>query len=256
MNVKYFFLIYFLLLSCSIFSQNNQSLFKFEEKIKISEKEKKTIPKEVLKNIEAKMLWSPATLYYKQGRSVYVIEDKEIKDLENSDRIKKQSIVYSKKMFFKDYKKNNLKSQVNYKFETVIINEPLLSFKWKLINETKLINGIKCYKAITKTEREGDVIAWYTDFFGIQDGPQKFFGLPGLIVYLEHDFMAYRLKKATENKNFSMPVYDKKAYIVNREQYDKEFVNADKNVTLKNETIKNKTNINIRGKSFNIGKKN
>ncbi|USL95204.1 GLPGLI family protein [Riemerella anatipestifer] len=56
---------------------------------------------------------------------------------------------------------------------------------WKIIPETKIIEGMKVQKAITSfIGREWT--AWFTEDYPFNDGPYKFHGLPGLIIEL-HD---------------------------------------------------------------------
>lgn len=80
-------------------------------------------------------------------------------------------------------------------------------FNWVLKNETKLIHGIKCRKAITKQfGRKWE--AWYTEEYPFPVGPYKFFGLPGLILKINdtkkyYNFEAFRIKKY-KNKTFSL----------------------------------------------------
>lgn len=54
-------------------------------------------------------------------------------------------------------------------------------FKWKLINEQKVILGYVCDKATT-TYAGREYVAWYTKEISVPDGPYKFQGLPGLIL--------------------------------------------------------------------------
>lgn len=52
---------------------------------------------------------------------------------------------------------------------------------WNLLNDTKMIMEFKCRKAeIMFGNREW--IAWYSEDLPFQDGPYKFYGLPGLIL--------------------------------------------------------------------------
>jgi len=55
---------------------------------------------------------------------------------------------------------------------------------WKILPETKEIEGIKVQKATTNFIGR-KWIAWFADEIQFQDGPYKFYGLPGLILSLE-----------------------------------------------------------------------
>lgn len=57
------------------------------------------------------------------------------------------------------------------------------NMKWQLIDESKLIDSLKCKKAICKY-RGREYVAWYQPDLSLPYGPAKFGGLPGLIVEL------------------------------------------------------------------------
>jgi GLPGLI family protein len=57
--------------------------------------------------------------------------------------------------------------------------------KWNLINDSLLINGFTCYKAIINDTFK--ITAWYLPTFPISIGPLFYEGLPGLIVKVESE---------------------------------------------------------------------
>jgi GLPGLI family protein len=61
---------------------------------------------------------------------------------------------------------------------------------WKLINETKVINNINCSKATRKLFGRSWT-AWYSTSIALPYGPNKFFGLPGLIIKVEDETKSY-----------------------------------------------------------------
>ncbi|SFI47392.1 GLPGLI family protein [Halpernia frigidisoli] len=56
--------------------------------------------------------------------------------------------------------------------------------KWKLEPERKILKGFPVQKAIANFGNR-DWVAWYSKEIPINDGPFKFFGLPGLILEIE-----------------------------------------------------------------------
>jgi len=75
----------------------------------------------------------------------------------------------------------------------VIANWPA-DLTWNITEETKEIAGYKVQKAVTQSHDltgrpsdwdYGDAIAWFTTEIPISSGPARYYGLPGLIVYLE-----------------------------------------------------------------------
>ncbi|HBS12548.1 MAG TPA: hypothetical protein DEO36_08410, partial [Flavobacteriaceae bacterium] len=65
-------------------------------------------------------------------------------------------------------------------------------FKWILKNQFEEINGYKVQKAISKAyiggvadHPYGDVIAWFAPEIPLDSGPERYYGLPGLILKIE-----------------------------------------------------------------------
>lgn len=64
-----------------------------------------------------------------------------------------------------------------------VIEEPLSMPQWELTEETKEILGKRCTKAIL-TEQDGEVTAWFCPEIAVNEGPDVYWGLPGLILEL------------------------------------------------------------------------
>ena len=62
-----------------------------------------------------------------------------------------------------------------------LIKDSLSSIKWIITSETKKIENLICQKA-TARFRGRNYVAWFCPAIPINDGPWKFFGLPGLIL--------------------------------------------------------------------------
>ena len=68
-------------------------------------------------------------------------------------------------------------------------------YHWKITNETKTIQGYTVRKAIGESIEippddpgyYGKVYAWFTDEIPIPAGPERYVGLPGLILEIEYD---------------------------------------------------------------------
>lgn len=105
-----------------------------------------------------------------------------------------------------DKKYKNLKTktwleQTDFFGKDFLISDSLEKYEWKLENETKKIGNYTCYKATYVVPREikevkekpinilGDdkekdfvITAWYTPEIPVSQGPDKYWGLPGLIL--------------------------------------------------------------------------
>ncbi len=84
----------------------------------------------------------------------------------------------------------------NYSFFKVyLLSDSLLSYQWKLENEFKDISGYKCQKATTYDMHNNEVVAWFTEDIPVSNGPKEFWGLPGLIIYLNAANRSYAVEK-------------------------------------------------------------
>ena len=82
----------------------------------------------------------------------------------------------------------------------VIVNNEQ-KYEWTLVNESKIIDGYKCYKATTPLYLDGVrkesyvFTAWYTPEIPVSFGPIGYGGLPGLILELQNDRATFFAKK-------------------------------------------------------------
>lgn len=67
--------------------------------------------------------------------------------------------------------------------------------KWNFVNETKIIQGYNCKKAVGKYHHK-TIVAWYTEEIPISDGPYTFKNLPGLVLeaYDSKDYFHFTLE--------------------------------------------------------------
>ncbi|NER15100.1 GLPGLI family protein [Leptobacterium flavescens] len=97
--------------------------------------------------------------------------------------------------YLTDIEKNALIRQTENEGVIYNITSGFISYKWKLLEETKVINGYHCLKAISHKsvkDRSGkttvlEIIAWYTPEIPLPLGPKDYTGLPGLILQLKED---------------------------------------------------------------------
>ena len=124
-----------------------------------------------------------------------------------------------------------------------------IDFKWKITKGTKIINGIKCVRALT-TKWGRNWIAFYSPNHPLPFGPYKFNGLPGLIFEVsdenkDYTFSLYRFKKRVKN-NLLLHNYPK-SISVTKVKYEKirkevalhpSFIDGEKDSKVKKDMIK------------------
>ena len=128
-------------------------------------------------------------------------------------------ILSSKAKFFvlKNIEKNMLLSTDFLGEKRVIIKDSLSIIDWELIDESKEVSGMKCFKA-KMNFRGRDYIAYYSPEINIQDGPWKFQGLPGLImeIYTTDGDYRYQVTEVSKIPDFQ----DKEVNFENEKIYD------------------------------------
>lgn len=70
--------------------------------------------------------------------------------------------------------------------KTYLLEDSLTAPQWKVMNKIKEIKGYLCMMAVSKdTIKNQTITAWFANDIGVPAGPEKYFGLPGLILELD-----------------------------------------------------------------------
>lgn len=101
-------------------------------------------------------------------------------------------------ILYKNIKENRFTNKTEIFGKRFLVKDTLSNRPWKLINETKNIGNYTCFKAvftdslttqtineageIKKTIKERTTTVWYTPQIPVSNGPDDFYGLPGLIL--------------------------------------------------------------------------
>lgn len=95
--------------------------------------------------------------------------------------------------FYKDMSKNQMVYSFNFKNETFQGIDELLKMDWQVTDTIEQVKNYSCRKAISNWKGY-NFTAWFTDAIPINSGPEKFDGLPGLIVKMEYGQTMIELK--------------------------------------------------------------
>ena len=120
-----------------------------------------------------------------------------------------------------------------------LINDSLNSMKWVMGSEQKMIGSYMCFKATTLIEKpktvasswekeEGpseiefiSVVAWYTPQIPVNHGPDKYGGLPGLILEVNAGETVMLCTKVILNPEKKIEISEpKKGEFVNRKDFE------------------------------------
>lgn len=225
--MKLFYLLAFCLFYVQVFSQ--QVVVEYYENAIIKNKsEIEQLPKSIQKNYEPNRF--SYTLTYNEGYSIYENQDyshfleeeteeevEEILELSDGEHVEfvgksipdPNQFKRFEKIFYKDYfnKKIYAELVINEKKQVV---DDFFDWNWEITDEEKNISGYLCKKAITRIQ--GYYFeAWFTQDIPISAGPEKFDGLPGLILYVNTggvEFVAKSIKFPDTVNAFEKPNFE------------------------------------------------
>lgn len=87
--------------------------------------------------------------------------------------------------FLRDFEKETKTDLQQILGKTYLLEDSLHTPQWRILNEIKDVNGYICMKAITQdTIKKQKIVAWFSQDIALGSGPEKYFGLPGLILEL------------------------------------------------------------------------
>ncbi|WP_418646329.1 GLPGLI family protein [Tenacibaculum insulae] len=134
------------------------------------------------------------SLFVGKKSSIYISPTKLIIDSARVAIKKRGGSYYELSDIKQAHPKNKIQSSIkkNYRIKDFIFQNNLMLktfefprtklpvFNWKITNTTNTLLGYKCLLA-TLTYKGRNYKAWFSTSIPIQDGPWKFYGLPGLI---------------------------------------------------------------------------
>lgn len=125
--------------------------------------------------------WREYTLlYFNDKASKYEESD------EKSDESEGYAWRKSPYMVRRDFEKNTMTDIIELAGKTYIIEDSLRTPNWKILNDLKDVAGHICMKAVTEdTVKKQRIVAWFAQDIPSNAGPERLFGLPGLILELD-----------------------------------------------------------------------
>lgn len=206
MNYKTLKIIIILLLSLNVYSQNNSGIVKYEVTLNftlediVAEEKKQKKELKTMRKIISESKKPEVVLRFEATQAISSVS----KRMKVNEEKNGTDFVYSRAGRDKRFVTNLIANSSNMQECKVLekcylIQQPKLD--WKLPQETKLIGGYLCYKAIniSSNNKKKKPIAWYTPNISASFGPKQYFGLPGLILELEVYKKIYYAKKITLN---------------------------------------------------------
>ncbi len=120
-------------------------------------------------------------------------------------------------VWYYDYTANKYGVQKNLFGTNINVDDTIKPLQWRFTNESRVIAGFNCRKAVTKILDSVYVFAFYTDEILISGGPCSINGLPGMILgvtipRLFTSWIATKVKINDVNESLIKPVAAKKNY--------------------------------------------
>jgi GLPGLI family protein len=225
-------LVFFGLLSYSVFGQTSIQILYKSESILNHDEIDKLFPNDVdTRNqiISEASKQRAYSLNVKNNFSVFMENSKLYNQLQ--DNSTKIDFGNENARFFKDLK-NKISFEEKILNKTYLVKDSLPKLKWKIINEKKKWGELELKKATLFDHKDSiEIIAWYAPKISISDGPEVFYGLPGLIIELQINYLQktnpdivktyfYRVLKI-EFESIEDIVLPKKLKIISKEEFQK-----------------------------------
>lgn len=266
--MKNIFIINCLLLSIFGFSQSFQGLAVYESKTSSAEMMKafagsKEITPDMQKQIEERMksmFEKTFVLNFDKSASIYKEEEKLAAPGGDQGGKMMSSMMGGGGTHYKNVKDKSVVVDKEFFGKQFLIKDSLVSFNWKLENESKKIGQYTCYKATaivatessdlrnlkftgdkdnkdtkvdstkTKTtdftkdwemEKEKTITAWYSPEIPVNQGPEKYWGLPGLILEVNDGKTTILCSKIVMNAKEKVEIKPAtKGKVVSQKEYD------------------------------------
>ena len=171
--------------------ETSRDLGKTLAKAKFMSKEEKDRESETWKNMFSRK--TNYILSFTPTTSFYTYENQEETSEDGS-----YSYTHDDFYFTRDFDKNTFFDYQNVLGKTYIISDSLKSIKWKILNDVKEVGGYICMKAMAyDTLKDQKIEAWFATDFAVSTGPDRFFGLPGIIMEVTLDDGAYMITTKT-----------------------------------------------------------
>lgn len=160
---------------------------------------------------------------YKNDKIILNSSDEIIKEVnvsENGDTITNNitstafDVKLKERFYFKNFSTNKVFTEFEINLKKYSIIDSLNRNNWVIKDDKEVILGYNCKKAVS--EYLGyEYVAWFTEDIKINDGPQLYCGLPGLILKIttkQSEIIAYSVNLNAADENITQPVYSGKTY--------------------------------------------
>lgn len=184
MKINILFLFATLFLPLAAFSQNNEGIIIFEEKVNVH----RSLPPDAedMKAMIPEFRVHQSELLFNATESLYrnVEEEEDDDDAGGGGVVMK--IQRPEVILYRNFATHRKADFREFMGKNYLIEDTIASGNWKLTGQTKQVLGYNCMSATTTdTLRKREITAWFTDALALSAGPQHFGQLPGLILEVD-----------------------------------------------------------------------
>lgn len=186
---------------CAAQDFQGRAVYKTHSKVKVTVKGNDALQKQIEEQMR-KSSQKTYNLYFNSKESLYK-QEAQLSAPEASNTGINFSFGEGKEALYKNIQEKRYTEQKDFFNKTFLISDSLKIPNWEMLDEQKSIGTYTCYKAIWRQERTVDKLdketgkfkptldtlittVWYTPEIPVSNGPQKLFGLPGLILEVQH----------------------------------------------------------------------
>ena len=119
-------------------------------------------------------------LYFNEKESKYINSEQKSEESDGYSDRKSEYIIK------RNLEKNSTTDIIEMLGKTYIVEDSLMTPNWKILNDIKDVAGHICMKAMVEdTIKKQKIIAWFAQDIPVNAGPERLYGLPGLILELD-----------------------------------------------------------------------
>ncbi len=177
----------------------------------------KEIKNPVVRRIVKKELAKPIKFELKFSNGVSTYQQKQTDNSTDDDVA--VTVQTDNSVLYKNQKAGLLIEQKEYKSRLFLIKEELPKYNWEVTNEKIKLGDYICTKALLK--QDDTVTAWFTQDIPINEGPDDYYGLPGLIMKLVSKDRTFEVAKITPTKEALEIKEPTKGKKVTRKKFEK-----------------------------------
>ncbi len=131
-------------------SQNSTSVtVEYSQKMIVDESKIADFPESIKETIRAKSKWQKAFLTQNKKGPYYMLKETLDDTITENSFDKTSTFSSGSKIYFNDFIDSKLYTQINMHEKTILIEEKIHKYDWKLESDTKIFDSIKCHKATT-----------------------------------------------------------------------------------------------------------